>query len=64
MIRCSYLKKNTISTVEEGGGACTGNDGSGATTVVWERKSKGRNNKKSNGPGENEAVSKIFTGPN
>lgn len=31
MIRCSYLKKNTISTVEEGGGACTGNDGSGAT---------------------------------
>lgn len=43
MIRCSYLKKNTVSTMEEGGGACTGNDGSGATAVAWERKSKGQN---------------------
>lgn len=43
MVRCSYLKKNTVSIMEEGWGACTGTDGLGATAVAWERKSKGQN---------------------
>lgn len=62
MIRCSYFKKNTVSTMEEVGGACTGHDGMGATAVAWERKSKDQNKNQCNGPGENEAVSKIFSG--